>query len=203
MDYLQCVKEFRETAGLEHPLFATTPTLLQKTFIISMIMEEIEEFREALELGSGEGQLDALVDCSYFVLSGCLELGWEGFISPGIPILTPTIPTLYRLEEKMKNNFTPSILNHIFNYCKKLGGLYGDFDGAFVCVHAANMSKFDSTEQKARCTRNRYKKIGVESYTIKAKRFFVTKRSSDDKILKSNLWEEPNLTPFLHSTPVK
>ena len=199
MNLLECVKMFRDTAGLDHPPTPTIPTPKQKEFITAMIMEEIEEFREALEEGSGECQLDALVDCAYFVLSGILELGWMSFINVGPPILNPKIRILYKLEEKLIEDFTPAILNHIFNYCRKLGELYGDFEGAFVAVHAANMSKFDSTPQKAECTRNRYKKADIETYTIKYKRLYVTKRSKDDKILKSNLWQPPNLIPFLNS----
>ena len=60
-------------------------------------------------------------------------------------------------------------------------------------IYESNMSKADTTEEDATITYNKYKDQGIQTYSKKVGDYFITYRLSDNKVLKSHRFQEPNL----------
>ena len=60
-------------------------------------------------------------------------------------------------------------------------------------IYKSNMSKADLTQEDAVLTYEKYKKEGIHTYIKKVDNYFITYRSSDNKVLKSHKFINPKL----------
>jgi len=60
-------------------------------------------------------------------------------------------------------------------------------------IYESNMSKADTTEEEATITYKKYLDQGIQTYSKKVGDYFITYRLSDNKVLKSHRFQEPNL----------
>ena len=58
-------------------------------------------------------------------------------------------------------------------------------------IYTSNMSKGDYSEEDALKTRDKYLKEGISTFFIKDNDFYITCRTSDNKVLKSCNFKEP------------
>jgi hypothetical protein len=73
------------------------------------------------------------------------------------------------------------------------------FEELFDEVHRSNMSKACSTHEEALLTIEKYNAEGIPTYTKHVGNFYVVARHSDNKVLKSINYSEPNLRAILVS----
>lgn len=76
-------------------------------------------------------------------------------------------------------------------------GMQNIVEEAFDRVHASNMLKVCANEQVARDTVNKYNKEGIDVVVSAVGDYFVVKRKSDNKVLKSVEWVEQDLASLL------
>lgn len=60
-------------------------------------------------------------------------------------------------------------------------------------IYNSNMSKADTSEEDATITYKKYLDQGIQTYSKKVGDYFITYRLSDNKVLKSHKFQEPNL----------
>ena len=60
-------------------------------------------------------------------------------------------------------------------------------------IYESNMSKADVSEEDATITYKKYLDQGIQTYSKKVGDYFITYRLSDNKVLKSHRFQEPNL----------
>jgi predicted HAD superfamily Cof-like phosphohydrolase len=60
-------------------------------------------------------------------------------------------------------------------------------------IYESNMSKADTSEKEAVITYHKYMEQGIHTYSKKVGDHFITYRMSDNKVLKSHKFQEPNL----------
>jgi NTP pyrophosphatase (non-canonical NTP hydrolase) len=70
-------------------------------------------------------------------------------------------------------------------------------------IYFSNMSKFDIDEKNAHITRKKYLEQGIDCRTEIIKNndtlIFICKRNSDNKVLKSHLFKEPDFTHIINN----
>jgi predicted HAD superfamily Cof-like phosphohydrolase len=71
------------------------------------------------------------------------------------------------------------------------------FSELFDEVHRSNMSKVCSTHEEALLTIEKYNAEGIPTYTKHVGNFYVVARNSDNKVLKSINYSEPDLRSIL------
>jgi NTP pyrophosphatase (non-canonical NTP hydrolase) len=60
-------------------------------------------------------------------------------------------------------------------------------------IYKSNMSKADTNQEDALLTHKKYMEQGIHTYCKEVQGMFITYRSSDNKVLKSYLFKEPEL----------
>jgi len=60
-------------------------------------------------------------------------------------------------------------------------------------IYNSNMSKADATEDDATITYKKYMEQGIQTYCRERKGLFITYRVSDNKVLKSHNFKQPEL----------
>ena len=76
-------------------------------------------------------------------------------------------------------------------------GMQDIVEEAFERVHASNMLKVCRTEDVARDTVAKYINEGVDVYVEEVGGYYVVKRKSDKKVLKSTEWVQQDLASLL------
>lgn len=69
-----------------------------------------------------------------------------------------------------------------------------DPDECIKAIYKSNMSKVDITEEDAVVTYKKYMDEGVQTYCKQVGNYYVTYRSSDNKVLKSHKFVEPDFS---------
>ncbi len=75
-----------------------------------------------------------------------------------------------------------------------MASLEKDYDAFFEAVEKSNYSKFCKSKQEAIEAVENYKKKSIDTYYEKTGKYFIVKRSSDNKILKSPRWIPPKIS---------
>lgn len=112
------------------------------------------------------------------------------------------------LQEAVKNNDLISVCDAFCDLQYVLSGAIIEFGLAskmkrlFNEVHDSNMTKFCKTREEADLTIENYKKQGIDTYSklviLDENKYFIIYRSSDDKVLKSINYLEPNFINILN-----
>jgi len=175
------VRDFHDAFGYKQDLEAVTPRIMSAR--TSFLLEEGAEIMSAVASSDRVGELDGAVDLAYFALGTLAIVGQdvmdleEGDQVPHlIDVLAMTTMHMSGLPEKPMQEKVPDMLmslSLLYHACKEFTKLYinADLDGAFEEVQRSNMSKLDENGKAI------YNKAG--------------------KIMKSNLFSEPVLEPFL------
>lgn len=193
------VKEFMVAAG---QFVATKPRELttdEAKFRYDLFMEEVEELETAFKEGNRVEVLDALLDIQYIVLGTANVMGieciYELVAAYELWDINGRQPLELRIEDIKRLSVT-SIHGAIFE-TSAFAGIFGiprdKFTEGFNRVHKSNMSKFCQSEREANSTIETYKKQGVETYWVKRGDLYVVLRTSDNKVMKSNMYSPVNL----------
>lgn len=228
MTHFECVGQFHDTFGhlkkdeLYEECFHKDPKLVP--FRISLMREELDEFKDAYKNNDMIEMADALCDLSY-VTNGaghCLGINLDklmkehntysnkicnyddesknNLINDGIAELEKYLSEF--AESADKNNLHNMGLNLVELLCATydLGyKLKFDMDKMFREVHRSNMTKVCSNVNDANESIELYKKEGryaEPSMKIKGE-YYVIYDKKTSKILKNHKWETPNLKQFM------
>lgn len=185
------------------------------------IRSEYDEFLEAQRDDDMVEMADALCDLAYFVFGSYLCFGIEFKTNINFDDVNVIQPVnnddleynLVQIEEHIANlengkNLPYNIaLAALENNLEKLleityttgYGMGFDMNVLFSEVHRSNMTKLCTTEEDAIVSVQKYKdegKYDSPNYRVYGK-YFVVYNESNGKILKSHIWEEPQLHKFI------
>jgi len=177
-------------------------------FRLSLINEEINEYKDALKANNIIEQADALCDAVYVIHGAALCLGINLHKVVRNDIYNNI--TLEEIENEILNfeqNYKDKIflgmiisLNNLLNMIHSFAHKHKfyKFDEMFREVHRSNMSKVCNNLEDVEASiafykqDNRYKN---PSYKIK-NNYYVIYDADTSKILKNHKWESPNLKQF-------
>jgi len=211
LSHYQLVGIFHDVFG--HPLrtepyldcFDKDPNIVP--FRMSLIREELDEYKQAQKENNIIEQADALCDAVYVIHGAghCLGIKLDNQDIQNIPNIM-----IYNFEEEIKNFelcyqneiflgmaiSLNKLLNMVHSLAKQNG--FHKFDEMFREVHRSNMSKVCTNMEDVNMSiafykkENRYKN---PSYKIKND-YYVIYDAETSKILKNHKWETPNLKQF-------
>lgn len=179
-----------------------------------LIKEEILELSIALEEDNKIEILDAFCDIEYVLIGAMLTFAIkpEKIIEHDFELyndiegLLELNETIFKNIKSLKNkqiselDFS-NLYTDLIIIRKKLSKKGTDYDylfeQGFDRVHESNMTKFCKTEAEAIITCSKYELKGIHSYFDRVKDFYVVKRSSDGKILKSVNYQPVNLSDLV------
>ena len=171
--YLQMVRDFHDAFNYEQDI-GSLPSGKANLSRASFIAEEYAEYLSALASKDRVAQLDALCDAAYFALGTVAIIGYNALemgLSLQLNIHEAFINQLKAHDEYLNNATITSACSDLYWACAIEADKFADFDGAFAEVQRSNMSKLDAD--------------GNPIYR------------ADGKILKSDLFSEPQLEQFI------
>lgn len=223
---IQQVTEFMKVGGQDVNTIPTFVSYAIAQLRHSLISEEItghDEFQYCAERDNLVGALDGMCDILYVTYGTALAYGIDitnrtapttanGQVVPA-HITYNTISTLIYDLNLYNEGFKSGRMSHIeeslnrivstvYNYAESIKV---DLAGAFNEVHESNMSKFSETEEHAvKSAEHRlfsgdekYRHVHSECVTVDGKDYWMIKRNSDGKILKSLNFFEPELAKYV------
>ena len=179
-----------------------------------LIREELNELRDAVKEDNKIEILDAICDIEYVLLGAMITFGirpeeivvHDFELYENIEGLLEMNKTIFKNIKLLRNK---QILELDFSnlyadlviFRRKLSNKDANYDylfkRGFDRVHESNMTKFCSSIEEARATCLKYDLQGVFTYFDKVRDFYVVKRSSDSKVLKSVNYQPVNLSDLV------
>lgn len=158
----------------------------------SLIKEEYEELTAAIRAQDPVEVLDALIDILFvcYQLLDCTKSYNNTYarLEPSVGIYLWGVLTDF-INNPSKTKFS-GIVSIII---RTIGSEELTYE-AVKEVCKSNMSKSSPTINQASMTEDKYKKLGVETYSVGiTPSLYITYRKSDNKVLKSINFKEPNL----------
>lgn len=189
----EAVKIWRKNFGLNIGVYGEKNTKEDVDLANKLIREELDEYLEAVSNDDKVGQVDALVDLFFVIVQKeCVDF-WFADTRMEEYKHEPNISTV--VEELLRHpNHKSRYLDCYKTISKKLGS---GFLSAITEVFNSNMSKACVTEEEAQQTVEKYKSEGVDTYIKKYNVYFIVKRKTDGKVLKSINFKEPDLKEFV------
>lgn len=201
----EMVREFRTCSGLPIADQAAPPKSIIPVIDEHFLMhEEFVELWQAVKDEDAIEIADAYCDIVYFALGACMRFGVTTKA-----IRKPTKETISRVNHyyilEPINALDVRMYGLIISMCiyafeNKFPGV--SFMECFAEVHQSNMTKFCSSKEQAEQTRDHYAAKEIPTRIERVGGLYVIRRESDDKVLKSIDWQEPNLHKFIGSGAV-
>lgn len=200
MNFQNLVKEFMLTAGQQFPIENKEELSKVLEERKGYLLEEIKELETAIENNDRVEQLDAICDILYIHLGTCnvLDDRYYFYLSDYDSPLESELKDSFLLFYKYVDIKDSSICSLAFEVAFHLQIPLEVIQEAFKRVHESNMSKFCKTEKEADQTQSHYYySLDTKTYIEENNGYYVVKRASDNKVLKSVNYKRVDLTDLV------
>lgn len=202
--FYDSVKVFHRVFG--HPNPDNTADIVDCNLVdfrYKLVLEEYNEFKEALAANDKIEELDGLADMLYVSYGALIAFGFSfddlqntqhEYYTTNLDDLILKTPQSFNNVEEIKLYYV-NVIRVVMTYCFRHNY---DINNIFAEVQRSNMSKSCQDLDEAIATVEKYKTDSRYNadYKIVLDKYVVYDKNTG-KILKSIMFSEPNLTPFV------